>query len=108
MILHLEWCVVFNEHLGADSSLPQATEPLPDGRSSGLGQWLAQTRQRQLGQHPLFAELEQEHLNFHRLAETALQLTRTDQMGQASTLLNTEFERSRSRVLELLRSLQKT
>lgn len=108
IILHLEWCVVFNDHLGADSSLHQATEPLPDASSSGLGQWLAQTRHRPLGQHPLFAELEQAHLQFHDTADRALALTRNGHMSQASTLLNTDFERSRSRVLDILRSLQKT
>ncbi|WP_439114785.1 CZB domain-containing protein [Hydrogenophaga sp.] len=106
IILHLEWCVVFNDHLGADSSLPQATEPLPDAKSSGLGQWLAQTRQRPLGRHPLFAELEQAQRQFHELADRALALTRNGHMSLASTLLNTDFERSRTRVLEILRSLQ--
>jgi hypothetical protein len=42
------------------------------------------------------------------MADRALALTRNGHMSQASTLLNTDFERSRSRVLDILRSLQKT
>lgn len=106
MILHLEWCVVFNDRLGADSSLPPLQEALPTAHDSELGQWLAQARHRAPGRHPLFAELEQEHLRVHQLAEKALALTRDGHLDRASTLLNTDFERSRTRVLDILRSLQ--
>lgn len=56
---------------------------------------------------PLLQELADEYQRFHRLAAEALALVRADQMHKASTLLNTDFERSRARVLELLRSLQR-
>lgn len=107
IILHLEWCVVFNDHLGADSSLSVPHEPLANAQTSGLGLWLAQARQRAPGKHPLFAELEQEHERVHQLAEKALALTRDGHPSLASTLLNTDFERSRARVLDILRNMQK-
>ena len=108
IIMHLEWCVLFNEHLGADKSLPQPQQELPGERASGLGRWLTQARQRPAGQHPLFGELLQEHQRFHELANQALGLARIGRMDAASTLLNTDFERSRARVLEMLRAIQKS
>lgn len=107
IIKHLEWCVLFNEHLGADKSLPQPQQELPGERASGLGRWLTQARQRPAGQHPLFGELLQEYQRFHELANQALGLARIGRMDAASTLLNTDFERSRTRVLEILRAIQK-
>jgi hypothetical protein len=106
IVMHLEWCVLFNEHLGADKSLPAPVQDLPGERTSGLGQWLTQARQRPAGQHPLFGELLQEHQRFHELANQALGLARIGRTDAASTLLNTRFERSRTRVLELLRAIQ--
>lgn len=108
IIMHLEWCVLFNEHLGADKSLPDPQKELPGERNSGLGQWLTRARQRPPGQHPLFGELLQEHQRFHDLANQALGLSRMGRMDAASTLLNTDFERSRARVLEILRAIQKS
>lgn len=107
IIQYLEWCVNFNNHLGAESCEAPPTEALPDAAASGLGQWLSRNRRGALAHHPLFVELEQEHQRFHALAEQALTLTRNRKMGQASTLLNTDFERSRARVLGILRSLQR-
>jgi len=108
IIMHLEWCVLFNEHLGADKSLPPPQQDLPGERTSGLGHWLTQARMRPPGQHPLFTELLQEHQRFHELANQALGLARTGRMDAASTLLNTDFERSRARVLDMLRTIQKS
>lgn len=107
IIMHLEWCVLFNEHLGADQSLSPPQKDLPGERASGLGRWLTQARQRPPGRHPLFGELLREHQRFHELASQALGLARIGRMDAASTLLNTDFERSRARVLEILRAIQK-
>jgi hypothetical protein len=108
IIMHLEWCVLFNEHLGADKSLPPPQQDLPGERASGLGCWLTQARLRPPGQHPLFSGLLQEHQRFHELANQALGLARIGRMDAASTLLNTDFERSRAHVLEMLRAIQKS
>ncbi|MDQ7747236.1 CZB domain-containing protein [Hydrogenophaga pseudoflava] len=108
IIHHLEWCVLFNEHLSTDGAAAEHLEPLPDSRSSALGHWLATTGRRTAGQHPDFLDLQQEHLRFHDLAQQALAHARNRRMDLASTLLNTEFERSRARVLELLRRMQKS
>lgn len=107
IIHHLEWCVLFNEHLSVDGPQAQHQTPLPGPESSDLGLWLAKMAQRQIGQHPHFIELQQEHLRFHALARQALEYTRSQRMDLASTLLNTEFERSRARVLDMLRRMQK-
>lgn len=107
IIHHLEWCVLFNEHLSVDGQQAQHQTPLPGADSSDLGLWLAKMAQRQIGQHPHFIELQQEHLRFHALARQALEYTRQQRMDLASTLLNTEFERSRARVLEMLRRMQR-
>lgn len=107
IIHHLEWCVLFNEHLSIDTVQTQHQTPLPDAQGSALGQWLTRMGQRPIGQHPLFIELEQEHLRFHALARQALEHAQHQRMDLASTLLNTEFERSRARVLEILRRMQK-
>jgi hypothetical protein len=56
----------------------------------------------------MFGELLQEHQRFHELANQALGLARIGRMDAASTLLNTDFERSRARVLEILRAIQKS
>lgn len=108
IIMHLEWCVLFNEHLGADKSLPPPQDELPGERASGLGRWLTQARLKPPGQHPLFNALLQEHQRFHELANQALGLARIGRMDAASTLLNTDFERSRAHVLEMLRAIQKS
>ncbi|TNF53645.1 MAG: hypothetical protein EP308_09190 [Burkholderiales bacterium] len=108
IIMHLEWCVLFNEHLGADKSLPAPQQELPGERASGLGRWMTEARQRPAGQHPLFGELLREHQRFHELANQALGLARIGRLDAASTLLNTDFERSRARVLEILRAIQKS
>ncbi|MBL8388860.1 MAG: CZB domain-containing protein [Hydrogenophaga sp.] len=107
VIHHLEWCVLFNEHLSVDASQAQHQTPLPDADNSALGQWLHKMAQRPVGQHPHFLALQQEHRRFHELAREALEHSRNQRMDLASTLLNTEFERSRARVLEMLRQMQR-
>ena len=107
IIEHLEWCMLFNEHLGADPEMPHPLQPLADATDSGLGRWIAKLQQNPELQHPLLDELAQENRRFHRLAHQALDFARSQRMDLASTLLNMEFERSRARVLEILRWLQK-
>jgi hypothetical protein len=107
IIHHLEWCVLFNEHLSIEGNKAQHQTPLPGAQDSALGRWLSGMAQREIGQHPGFIELQQEHLRFHALARQALEYTRQQRMDLASTLLNTAFERSRARVLEMLRGMQK-
>lgn len=108
VIHHLEWCVAFNDHL---SHINQGDSPpvrqLPGAEQSELGQWLLRSAARAPGEHPAFAVLLREHRHFHELAEEALKLALQDRMDLASTLLNTDFERSRARVLSLLREMQK-
>jgi len=108
IIHHLEWCVLFNEHLSVDAANARHVTPLPDAQQSALGQWITHMGQRTVGEHPRFIELQQEHLRFHELADQALDHARNQRMDLASNLLNSEFERSRARVLDMLRSLQKT
>jgi hypothetical protein len=107
IIHHLEWCVLFNEHLSVESPHAQHKTPLPGARDSALGRWLETMSRRAAGQHPLFIELQQEHQRFHDLARQALAHAQNRRMDLASTLLNTEFERSRARVLDLLRRMQR-
>ena len=108
VIHHLEWCVAFNDHL---SHINQGEAPplhrLPGAEQSELGQWLLRSASCAPGEHPAFADLLREHRHFHALAEEALKLATEDRMDLASTLLNTDFERSRARVLALLREMQK-
>lgn len=107
---HLEWCRAFSERLAAHSMLPgqPLPQPLPDAMESKLGQWIHQAHQQgSFGRHPAFVALQEEHARFHLLAEKAMGLARANRMDQASTLLNTEFERSRVRVIELLRVIQR-
>lgn len=107
VIHHLEWCVLFNERLHRANSLLTETEAhLPDAQESGLGQWLACATPQSVAQQPVFARLRREHLRLHELADQALSHARNGRMDLASTLLNTDFERSRTRVLEALRSLK--
>lgn len=108
IIHHLEWCVLFNEHLSVDAANARHVTPLPDAQQSALGQWITHMGHRTVGGHARFIELKQEHLRFHELARQALEHARNQRMDLASNLLNTEFERSRARVLDMLRSLQKT
>jgi hypothetical protein len=107
IIEHLEWCVLFNERLSRDRDASQPPTDLAGEQDSGLGQWLARSRHGAPGQHPLFAQIEQEHARFHALADQALSLADSGHMHLASTLLNTDFERSRARLLDLLRTLQR-
>lgn len=108
IIHHLEWCVLFNEHLSVDGVTAHHQAPLPGPAESALGRWLDKMTQRAAGRHPAFAELRQEHLRFHALAQQALEHARNQRMDLASTLLNTEFERSRARILEMLRQMQRS
>jgi hypothetical protein len=108
LVHHLEWCVVFNERLHRANSLLTETEAhLPDAHESGLGQWLARAAEQLIGHHDMFVELRREHERLHELASQALLHARSGRMDLASTLLNTDFERSRIRVLETLRMLQR-
>ena len=107
IIHHLEWCVLFNEHLSVDVGHARHSTPLPDAQHSGLGLWIAQMSHRAAGGHPQFLALKKEHLRFHQLAAQAMEHAQNQRMDLASTLLNTEFERSRARVLEMLRTMQK-
>lgn len=108
IIHHLEWCVLFNEHLSIDPASGQHSTPLPNAQNSALGRWIAQMSLRAAGGHPQFIELQREHQHFHELADQALEHALNQRMDLASTLLNTEFERSRARVLEMLRRMQRT
>ena len=108
IIHHLEWCVLFNEHLSVDARHSQQLVPLPSAMDSGLGQWLDNVRQGPAGDEPRLGPLAAEHEKFHLLAQQALRLARMGRMDLASTLLNTDFERSRARVLDLLRQMQKS
>ena len=107
IIEHLEWCVRFNERLSRERHTDQDLPDLPGADDSGLGQWLKRSRDGAPGQHPLFADLEREHQRFHVLADKALMLADSGHMHLASTLLNTDFERSRARLLDMLRTLQR-
>ena len=109
LVHHLEWCVVFNDRLHRANSLLTETEAhLPDAQESGLGQWLARAARQSFGNHELFTELCKEHERLHALANQALMHARNGRMDLASTLLNTDFERSRCRVLDTLRALQRS
>lgn len=108
LIHHLEWCVLFNDHLAqVRPDEPALVRTLPGANESALGQWLQGAAARAPGQHPLFPQLQQAHRLFHELAEEALQLALDNRMDLASTLLNTDFERARAQVLHLLREMQK-
>lgn len=107
IIQHLEWCVLFNAHLSLEEHPDQQLATLPSAEESGLGKWLIQVRQELGADDAHLDVLAQEHGHFHQLAQKALGYSRQGRMDLASTLLNTDFERSRSRVLELLRQMQK-
>lgn len=108
LIHHLEWCVQFNDHLGqVRPDEPPLVRTLPGAQDSDLGRWLRDAQSRAPGRHPLFGELQQAHAHFHDLAEEVIRLATEDRMDLASTLLNTDFERARSRVVGLLREMQK-
>ncbi len=108
LIHHLEWCVQFNDHLGwinqSETPPPRQLSGVDD---SELGLWLQRAATRAPGTHPLFAELLKEHQHFHELADEALKLAGEGRMDLASTLLNTDFERSRAKVLGIIREMQK-
>ena len=116
VIEHLQWCARFNELLAGtpeDSVLPPADgkpapAPLPDAQHSGLGHWISDMQVHLGKDHPGLLQLEKEQRNFHQLAHEALGLIRERRIEQASLLLNNDFERSRVRVVELLRSLAPT
>ena len=107
VIHHLEWCVLYNEHLAVDGSRSQHIAPLTDADESPLGRWLSHTVARCGHLDARLVELQQEHARFHAVARQALALARNHRMDLASTLLNTDFERHRARILELLRAMQK-
>jgi hypothetical protein len=106
IIEHLEWCVKLNTRLGRDGI--EQSISLPNAAESGLGRWMASARSGAPGTHAVFAELVREQQRFHQLADQALAYAEHNQMHLASTLLNTDFERSRARILEILRTLQRS
>ncbi len=105
-IHHLEWCVLFNDHLSVDAQQAHQLPPLPSASDSELGRWLHLMRQGPAQGDTRFDTLVDENEKFHQLARQALTWARQDRMDLASTLLNTDFERSRVRVLDLLHQLQ--
>lgn len=107
IIYHLEWCVLFNEHLSLDPTQVSHAASLPDANACELGLWLHRVLDRPGPCDPRLQLLSDEHDRFHILAQQALSLARQHRMDLASTLLNTDFERSRARMLDLLRSMQK-
>lgn len=108
-IHHLEWCVQFNDFLGqVRPGETPLVRTLPSAQHSELGLWLQAAASRAPGQHPLFAQLQRAHQQFHELAEEAIVLATEDRMDLASTLLNTDFERARMQVLSILREMQRT
>lgn len=107
ILLHLEWCVQFNEHLSGGIGRHHGLSPLPDARHCDFGRWLTTAADRAPGRHPRYAELVQSHERFHTLAEEALRLAREDRMDLAGTLLNTAFERERTHILSILRDMQR-
>lgn len=107
IVHHLEWCMHFNDRLAGYSLLPGQPNTLPGAADSMLGQWIRHAGSAAAGRHAALASLRDEHRRFHELAEQALSLAHQNRMDQASTLLNTDFERSRVRVIELLRQIQR-
>jgi hypothetical protein len=108
LIDHLEWCVAFHEHLRTDPTSTTPHAPLPGPAESGLGRWLAQAMASRAEPQPRLEALQAEYQQFHHLASQALSLAQAGQIHLASTLLNTDFERSRARVLQMLRTLQRS
>lgn len=104
--MHLEWCVQFHEYMSNPAAGNTVIPALVDPERSGLGQWIAQMSEQATGQHPLFAELQLEHHQLHAVAYEAISLAHEEKMALATTVLNTDFERSRARVLAILRSMQ--
>lgn len=107
IIHHLEWCVLFNDHLAVDAVQSQMLPALPCAEQSCLGLWLTALNEGPAKGDPRLVELNAEHTKFHAVAQNALALARQGRMDLASTLLNTDFERSRARILDLLRKIQK-
>lgn len=107
IILHLEWCVQFNEHLSGELAREGSRAELPDAGHCEFGRWLGGSAAGAPGQHPRFAELQATHERFHAIADEALRLAREDRMDLASTLLNTGFERERTLILAILRDMQR-
>lgn len=107
IILHLEWCVQFNEHLSGELAREGSRAELPDAGHCEFGRWLGGSAAGAPGQHPRFAELQAAHERFHAIADEALRLAREDRMDLASTLLNTAFERERTHILSILRDMQR-
>ena len=104
---HLEWCVLFNEHLSLGEHPSRQLPALPSAANSELGIWLEALRSRHAPEIlPDVEALATEHAYFHELARQALALAHQGRLDLASTLLNTDFERSRARVLKLLRAMQ--
>lgn len=101
---HLAWRTQFNDWLSQDEPADPASLPGPE--RCGLGLWLAQAAtHRSPGQHLALAGLAREHQRLHACAAQALQHARAGRMGQASTMLNRDFERHHRRVMQLLHSL---
>jgi len=106
--LFLEWCTLLKRQLAADPHVGPLPAALPDAERSGLGQWIVRNSQAALSRHPQMIELALENRRINHLAQEAIDLTRIQRLDLASNLLNLPFERSRSRMLQLLQALKKT
>jgi hypothetical protein len=106
--LFREWCTLLKRQLAADPHVGPLPAALPDAEQSGLGQWIVRNSQAELTRHPQMIELALENRRINHLAQEAIDLTRIQRLDLASKLLNLPFERSRSRLLQLLQALKKT
>lgn len=105
---HMAWCRAFSEHLATHSVLPGQTEAPAQISDCRLGHWIRHaSTHHSVKRHPAMDALQTEHQRFHSIAAQALALAKANRMDQASTLLNTDFERSRARILELLRVIDR-
>jgi hypothetical protein len=105
--LHLEWCALLKRQLAADPNVGPLPAALPDAEQSGLGKWIVRNSPAELARHPQMIELALENRRINRLAQEAIDFARNQRLDLASSLLNLQFERSRSRVLQMLHTLQK-
>ncbi len=113
IVEHVQWCALFNDHLSGltDSVLPDTPSstdlaPLPDAVQSGLGKWLRENEKAFGTARETLQEIRAEQIRCHTVAKEALRLSRAHRFGQASKILNSDFERSRQRIVQLLRSLE--
>ena len=106
--LLLEWCTLLKRQLAADPHAGPMPAALPDAERCGLGQWIVRNSPAELSLHPQMIELALENRRINHLAQEAIDLARIQRLDLASNLLNLQFERSRSRMLQILHTLKKT